>query len=308
MTVRIAPVKDSKNMPAAAAMPSAAASQTEEAVVRPRDCFAFLCMAPAPRKPTEEEMAAATRVGSAVGNAASVVDMKMAAPKLTRLKVRTPASELAARRSMPMIPPTTRATKRRDRMRASMSSDGLGGSTGSARGTLSACGNGDGGGGGGCGGAVVEGDGCGAVTSSCQSGRGRAEKSLSKMTTGWHAECLGRDDDTHVTAGTGGMASMAGSIKIGARPGARANAKAASNTRASRRTRCTRASILATTHARAVRCRVNVPELGRSREANGHANGNGRKAAARCGRAAVTTIALTQEEATKEATEQVAGF
>ena len=49
-------------------------------------------------------------------------------------------------------------------------------------------------------------------------------------------------------------------------------------------------------------------ELGRSREANGHANGNGRKAAARCGRAAVTTIALTQEEATKEATEQVAGF
>lgn len=84
-------------------------------------------MAPAPRKPTLEEIAAATRVGSADGNATNVVVMNIAAPKLTRLKVLTPARLFAARRSTPMMPPTTRATRRRARMRTSVERDGEGG-------------------------------------------------------------------------------------------------------------------------------------------------------------------------------------
>lgn len=75
-------------------------------------------------------MAAATRVGSAFGNATNVVDMNIAAPNDTRLNVRTPARLLAARRSIPMTPPTTRATSKRVSIRTSEVRLGAGGNVG----------------------------------------------------------------------------------------------------------------------------------------------------------------------------------
>lgn len=120
----IAPEKDNRNIPVADAIPSAAANQTEDAVVKPRDCFEFLLMAPAPKKPTEDDIAAAIRVGSAEGNAAKLVDMRIAEPRDTKLNVLMPARELAARLSTPIMPPTTSATRRRQRIRASTIRDG----------------------------------------------------------------------------------------------------------------------------------------------------------------------------------------
>jgi len=119
-TVSSAPDRARSGSPAAAATPSAAAIQMLAAVVSPR-WGPLPLMQPAPRKPTPDAIWAATRLASPAGKPTREVRVKMADPSDTSISVRKPAVDLAARRSTPMMPPTSIAMRRRVSMWSSAS-------------------------------------------------------------------------------------------------------------------------------------------------------------------------------------------
>ena len=66
----------SKGSPAPQAMPSAAVSQTEAAVVRPRTTFRRMKITPPPMKPIPDTICAATRDGSTTTRPGSKTSLK----------------------------------------------------------------------------------------------------------------------------------------------------------------------------------------------------------------------------------------
>lgn len=118
-TVITAPNKAMPCKPQAAATPKAAATQILAAVT---NCLWLPemspLMAPEPKKPIPVLMAAPILVGSPP-KPCRLVREKMAAPRLTRLKVRIPALAEAARRSVPMMAPQVTATHMRKMIWAS---------------------------------------------------------------------------------------------------------------------------------------------------------------------------------------------
>src|SRR5437763_6811609 len=103
--------------PAPAAIPIAATSQSEAAVVRPRTDRPCRMIAPAPRKPIPLTICAAIRVGSTLPsklwNPYAETSVKSAEPTETTRCVRSPAWRSRSSRSRPIAPPSAAATKMR---------------------------------------------------------------------------------------------------------------------------------------------------------------------------------------------------
>src|SRR5438874_10521952 len=103
--------------PAPDAIPIAATSQSEAAVVRPRTERPWRMIAPAPRKPIPLTICAAILVGSTLPskplNPYAETSVNRAAPTETTRCVRSPACRSRSSRSSPIAPPSAAATKRR---------------------------------------------------------------------------------------------------------------------------------------------------------------------------------------------------
>ena len=103
------------NMPVPHARPMAAVTHRPAAVVSPRTTFFWKMMVPAPRNPMPDTTCAATRDESLRSTPKPYCDttQNSALPSATRKCVRNPASFALYSRSMPIAPPSTRASVRR---------------------------------------------------------------------------------------------------------------------------------------------------------------------------------------------------